>query len=170
MNFDAQGLVAHHGGQQNSLSGTENNVTVLAGLSLGLYRASPGNEIRLSSHWLLNNSQSVTKPDTDGDGVETSLEWLLRRSTQDPEIGDTGGSWAIRTHASYFSGDGLHAEFGDRLYAESEYSQLGTRALFDVGDGTQIETALVLQYLGSTLDYTFQVYVSTGAAFSLWQG
>jgi hypothetical protein len=56
---------------------------------------------------------------------------------------------------------------GDPLYVADGYYQLGASALFDVGDGMQIETALVVQVVASELNHTFQIYLTVGGVSSL---
>lgn len=159
LRVDGQAFVHHQGGQQNSLGGKENNVAALGGLSLGLFRTDAGSEVRLSSHALWNENDSDFRADNQGRGIESRLEWTL--------AGGDGGV-AVRTHVSHFSGEDMRTERGDPLYTADDYSQLGASALFDVGDGVQIETALVLQLVESELNYTFQIYVTAAEVFSLF--
>ena len=74
---------------------------------------------------------------------------------------------AVRSHVSHFSGEDVRSARGDPLYIADDYSQLGVSALFDVGDGMQIETALVLQLIESKVNYTFQIYLTVAEVFSL---
>jgi hypothetical protein len=158
LRVDTQAFVHHHGGQQNSLGGKENNVTALGGLSLGLFRTDAGSEVRLSSHALWNQNESDFRADSQGRGIESRLEWTL---------GGGERGFAVRSHVSHFSGEDVRSARGDTLYIADDYSQLGVSALFDVGDGMQIETALVLQLIESKVNYTFQIYLTAAEVFSL---
>ena len=154
--LDGQLLWFHAGGQKNSVSGVENNTTLLGGASLPL---ALNESTELTSRVaFLHTDEDGDVEDFTGNGVEGRLE--LRRVLSSKS--------GFEAFVSYYQGDELQTRRGDPLFRLNDYAQLGARYHHEAAGGLRVDLEALLSFAESEMDYRFAILFSWGQVFRLW--
>jgi hypothetical protein len=156
--LDGQIFWAHTGGQKNIEDSLENNITILAGGSYGVFSSFLNiREIRIGGYYLHNYDYIRDQKETTGDGFEGRITADIRPSD----------NAVVTLFGAYFNGNDLLPQQGDPLYTMDEYAQLGTNILFSLPAGLRIELGIVGQFVEDKFVHTEQLYLTWGRAFNL---